>query len=156
MLLLSLTYFFELSLLTSNSTKDITLSFLEVLLARSFFFLHKSCSVTHYTGHQLVDFCIVIVNSVSDCYKLPYSILLETSNAVPDDEEYTMLLYAQYSHSTYLSAVQTGMKVQPLNLLWVIHGTANHCIVRSSGKGPLSFDIVGWVTCPPPTVASTP
>ena len=77
-------------------------------------------------------------------------------NAAPDDKEYAVLLVFQCVHGTCLSAFQPGIKVQPLDLLHVLHGTENHCIVKILGQDPSPVDIVGQKTCMIPTVALTP
>ena len=82
--------------------------------------------------------------------------MLETSNAAPENEEYIALLDAQYGHNTRPSAVQPGMKIQPLNLLRFLHGIANHPIVGSLVQHSLPIALVGRAASLHPTVALTP
>ena len=81
--------------------------------------------------------------------------MLETGNVLLDDEAYAALSDAQYSHVTGLSAVQPGIKVQPHDLLLVLHGTANHSIASRLGQRTLPVDIVGQPTYLLPTVGLT-
>ena len=71
------------------------------------------------------------------------------------DKEYAALLYAQCGHGTFPSAVQQGMKVQLLDLLQILYGTANHYVIRSLAQ-PLPVDIVSQAPCLYTTVDSTP
>ena len=81
---------------------------------------------------------------------------METGNTAPDDKDYAALLDAQCGHGTCLSAVQPGIKVQPLALLQFLHGTANYRIAGSLSQHPSPVNIVGQVTSMHLIVASIP